>query len=167
MPNVWLVLIRVYVVTLAIMFAYALYETVLKRVLYRKLGVLQTHRCLKIRYQRYKNSVLIETEPYGYHIFFDGEEAFVYGLPTGASCKNPYVPAYAVDLKTNQVLGFVCAQPIEDVKKFYSKIEAPMQTLFIREPAWDFDAWSVLNYMSALNIINISPEAISGGKGGK
>lgn len=149
------IFIRLWTIMVGIMLGYSIYELIIRNIL-EKTCVLNTHTCMQIRYQSYANSVLIHAIPYGYWIFYDGQKAFIYGLETGASCKPPWTAAYVVDLKFNQILGYLCVAPIEKVQTFYNNIKAPTQAIFIRNPSWDFNAWSLLNYLSELNIININ-----------
>jgi hypothetical protein len=150
---------RVWTILLGILFGVVFYQLRFKPHTLDRLCI-TTHDFVQIAYKSYNNSVIIHMQPYGYSIFFDGEMAFVYGLPTSQKCeeskKNNYVVAYVIDVKFTNIYGFLCVAPIEQVEEFYDNMKCPLQYLFIPKPSWDFDVWSVLKYLDSQNIININ-----------
>jgi len=150
---------RLWTVLLGILFGIVLYKLLLKPYTLDKLCITSRDFVI-IKYRSYSNSVIIHMQPYGYSIFFDGEKAFVYGLPTSQKCepskKNNYVIAYVIDVKFNHIYGFLCVAPIDQVESFYDEKKCPVQYLFVPKPSWDFDVWSILNYLDSQNIININ-----------
>ena len=137
-----LLLIRLWVITLASLVAIIMYQFIIKPYLLEPMCLIDTQSCLKIEYQRFQNSVLIHMIPTGYWIWFDGKDILIYGDPTGRVCKyEGFDSVYVYDVSTRKILGYMCAKSLSEVKDFYKRQNAPLEYIFKRNFSPNFNVY--------------------------
>lgn len=148
--------LRMWVIVLAMICAFAVYQFYIKNKVLKPLGFIETNSTLQIRYRRYGNSVLVHMLPTGFWVWFDGTEILIYGEPTGALCKDEgYEAVYVYDVATRKVIGYRCAHDIDTVQKFYDDKNIPVEYIFERNFKPDFDVYDLMNYLSDKRIISL------------
>lgn len=152
-----LLLIRLWVITLACLVAIIVYQFIVKPYILEPSCLIDTQSCLKIQYQRVQNSVLVHMIPTGYWVWFDGKDILIYGDPTGRVCKDEdFESVYVYDVSTRKILGYMCAKPLSQVKDFYKRHNSPIEYIFKRKFGENFNIYDVINLLADKNIINIT-----------
>jgi len=150
------ILVRIWVITVAILLAVVIYQFIIKRYVLEPLCFIGTNKCMKIEYQQYENSVLVHMIPSGYWVWFDGKDILVYGEPTGKVCKDEgYESTYVYDVSARKVIGYMCAKDLTQVKAFYERQKASKQYIFKKNVSVDFNVYDLINLLANEKIINI------------
>lgn len=145
---------RIWTIVISILCALIFYQLIVKTYFLEKLCFIDTNSCARIKYQTYQNSVLVNIQPTGYWIWFDGKNILIYGEPIGNICKDfGYEPAYMYDVKNRKVIGYRCATSLNIVKKFYNNV--PFNYIFNKNTK-NMDVYDVINFLAEKNIININ-----------
>lgn len=101
--------------------------------------------CTRIEYQKKDNTALIHDIESGNYIWFVGDDVLLYNQPTGRICDTPNESVYVWDLVTNKPRGYLCAEPLSQVKlKYYS--EVPVQNLILKA----YGTFELLDMVNAL-----------------
>jgi hypothetical protein len=123
----------------------------------KKTCLIDTDGCVKIRYQKKDNSVLVHVAPSGKVVWFDGKEILLYNEPTGRICDTgdpAYVWTTPSEKETHTVpQGYMCAKSLKDVEKFYDGVEP--QFAFMRSGGPPLGIFDILNHLSDLNVIDL------------
>ena len=176
--------IKIWIFAISAIIGISLYFLVFRNVL-KSYNLLDTNKSLKIKYQQYLNSVLINAIGSEYWIWFDGKDVLVYGIPTGRicndsyctgsdscktkddeeSCKNDkddcrwekYEPVYIYDTTVNKPIGYQCAKPLYEIKSFYCCKNAPDEYIFVSNPNnKEYSMIDIINEFVKRKIININ-----------
>lgn len=166
------ILWRIAVILLAILTAYVLYYYVVDPYILSPLCLSNTNRCLRAKYYRYKNSVLIHMQPTGTWIWFNGKKIYVYGQPIGRVCESDdYEPAYVADPTNTQLQGYECILKLDKLIDYYNKQGAKPEYMYKRiklsntsenivsslkgESSGGVGVFDVINMFQDKNIINL------------
>lgn len=84
-----------------------------------KTCLINSHECVKIRFQHINGTALINDMVSGTHIWFDGKDALLYGEPTGKICEKHYDSVFVWDIEKNKPRGYLCAKSLDTVKRIY------------------------------------------------
>jgi hypothetical protein len=154
---------RLWIIFIAVFTSMVLYQFVLKPYVYIPLCLLKTEECIKLKYQQYYNSILVNAEPSGYWVWFNGEDVFVYGINSGKTCiDNGYESAYVIDAISNKVKGYMCVKTLEYIQNLYNNVwKSPVQYDFIKKEngntnSGSFTVYGIINHLSDKGIININ-----------
>ena len=115
--------IRSFVIILGIVVGYVIYIKYIETSILIPLCLINTNQCVKINYYNIDNSVLFNMEPTGYWCWYNGNNAYIYGITSGRLCSNKdYEPAYVIDLNSpsGKPKGYECIQNLDILKKYYS-----------------------------------------------
>lgn len=166
------ILWRISVMLLAILTAYVLYHYVVDPYILSPLCLSSTNRCLRAKYYRYRNSVLIHMQPTGTWIWFNGKKIFVYGQPIGRVCESDeYEPAYLADPKNMQLQGYECILKLDKLIDYYKHVGSKPEYMYKRiklpstsqntisslkgVPDKGVGVFDVINMFQEKNIINL------------
>ena len=137
--------VRVWIIVIAALLAFSLVILVLKPFVLEPLGLIGSDNCLQIEYWQYNTTVLAHMQPTGYWVWFNGEDMFVYGQPTGRLCSDKgYEPAYLYDIRLQKVLGYVCVVELDQVQEYYKSKNVKSQFIFKKDPSPTFDVYDLL-----------------------
>jgi hypothetical protein len=151
------IIIRVVVIIIGIVSAYVFYSYFIEPSVLYPLCITNSETCNRMAYYKYKNSVLIKMQPSGYWIWYNGDNAFIYGQPTGIKCDDPskYEPGFAINTKTGQKIGYQCIQKLDQLLSFYEK-QSSQEFVYDRmDNPSDVDVYYVLNLFNKKGIISI------------
>jgi hypothetical protein len=149
--------VRIWVILLALICAFYVYQLYVKQKVLKPLCFIDTNSSLQIEYRKYGNSVLVHMIPTGFWVWFDGNEIFIYGEPTGRMCTDEgYEAVYVYDVSTQKVIGYQCAYNIDKVQEFYDQKNVPVEYIFERNFDRDFDVYDLINYLADKRIISLS-----------
>ena len=149
--------VRIWVIILAVVVAYVIYQKIVEPKILQPYCLINTNTCLRIRYRRYKNSVLVHMQPTGFWVWFDGKDVLIYGEPTGRLCMDDkYDTVYVYDVSVNKVIGYRCAKKISEVQQFYDSKKAPVEYLYQRHFKSNFDVYDLINFLADRGIINLN-----------
>jgi len=160
-------IIRLFVIALAVICAYVADAYLSKRVVLHELCLVDTHDCAWLQYWPYQNIVLVDMQPTGYSIFFDGQTAFTFGVqlsreytcqPVKDSDGNEisYDPAYEVNIVTGIPTGVKCILSRANLQEFYQKNNVQPENIYVRTDLEKFDVRAIINKLQELGIINLS-----------
>lgn len=144
---------RLLVITVAILSAYIFYVFIAKPYFLVKSCLLDTNSCLRIKYLRYNDSVLVNIQPTGYWVWFDGKNLFIYGEPTGRICDTTSEPVYVYNTQTRKVAGYACVKTLKEVQTFYAK--AKEEFIYVPNPGTNFSVYDLINILSEREIITL------------
>lgn len=109
--------------------------------------------CTRIEYQKKNNTALIHDMGSGNYIWFVGDDVLLYNEPTGRVCDAPNESAYVWDLVTNKPRGYLCVEPLSQVKaKYYSKV--PVQNIILKTRG-TFELLDMVNALIDNKVIEI------------
>ena len=160
-------IIRLFVIALAVICAYVAYEYLMKRVVLHELCLVDTNDCAWLQYWSYQNTVLVDMQPTGYSIFFDGQTAFTFGVQLSREyiCQPVkdsdgkeinYDPAYEVNIVTGIPTGVKCILSRANLLDFYQKNNVQPQNIYVRTDLSKFDVRAIINKLQDVGIINLS-----------
>lgn len=93
--------------------------------------LIDSEYCTRVEYQKKDNTALIHDISSGNYIWFVGDDVLLYNEPTGRVCDAPMESVYVWDLVTNKPRGYLCAEPLSEVKtKYYS--DSPIQNIILK-----------------------------------
>lgn len=143
--------IRLWVIIVAVFAALACVSFMVKPWVLEPLCLINSNECMEIEYWTLENSVIAHMQPTGYWIWYNGENVYVFGEQTGQLCEDPnYEPAYVIDVVKNEILGYECVMPIEDILKYYTSQGSETKYLFKRITQ---DQWSTFNVYDLINTL--------------
>ena len=150
--------VRLFVIIIALITSYVLYNHfVYKSILY-PLCLVETNQCVQISYYKINNSILFNMEPTGYWCWFNGKNAYMYGIVSGHLCKNTeYEPDYVINLSSPSAapMGYECIQNLNSLIEYY-KSNTTQQYIFYRSTTpYQTTVYDILNFMNNRNIISI------------
>jgi hypothetical protein len=158
------VIVRVCVVILAIISAYVFFTYLFQPYVLDKMCLTNTNRCVRMTYQNYENSALIQMEPDGVNIWFNGMNGYVFTPDTGRVCDKDTQPAYLLDPTTGMPKEYLCITTIDKLSKFYDGRGIDKKYIYKRvEDPTKFSAYDVLNLFAErgiLNLVNISTKTV-------
>lgn len=151
------IIVRVIVIIIAIISSYVFYNYIVNPYILYPLCLTDSETCNRMSYYKYENSALIKMQPSGFWIWYNGDNAYIYGQPTGIKCDDPtkYEPSFAIDTKTGQKIGYQCVQKLDTLINFYS---GQSKEQFIYDRVSDInnvDVYYVLNLFDKKGIISI------------
>lgn len=149
------VVIRLFVIVLAIATGIVLFSYVFRPYVLVPTCLVDTVSCVRVGYYSFKNSALAHMRNTGIWIWYNGFKAFVYGQIVGELCKDKekFSPAYAINTTTGLKEGYECITPLETLISYYKK-RGEMKYLYTRvENREDFDVYAVLNLLRDKKII--------------
>lgn len=108
--------------------------------------------CVKIKYKKKNNTVLMRVLPEGKTVWFNGRDVLLYGEPTGHVCEGSLEPVYVFDLKTDSPKGYLCARSLGKIEELYQN--EPYQYINTRHRA-SIGMANVIDIMVAHGIISL------------
>jgi len=151
--------IRIWVIVVALFTALVFVVFILKPLVFEPMCLLKSNSCLEIEYWTLQNSVIAHAIPTGYWIWFNGFNVYVFGEPTGRVCPNQnFEPTYVVDLQSNELLGYECVMPLQDILTTYQKQGSEKRYIFTHIPKeeWNtFNVYDMINVLTDNNVISI------------
>ena len=176
------IILRIFLVVLAILLGSLLYTKVIDPLILQNLCLTNSNNCLRIAYWNHKNSVLFHMEPVGYWVWFNGTKAFVYDVINGEVCKagadgtifSPVFPVEPVPKAKPQ--NWECIKNVDSLIDLYeNKFGAKKQFIWknikptkktttnmngkkvtetVKGPV-DLSVYDILNIFARKNIINL------------
>ena len=149
--------LRTFVILLAIATAYVIYRGIIDPHILNPLCLTDSNNCVQLSYYKYNNSILVNMQPTGFWVWYNGNKAFLYGQNTGNVCNDPnFETAYVID-KSGVTNGYECINKLDLVKNYYSS-RGEQQFVYIRTETNvnNFNVYDVLNYFNDKNIIKIN-----------
>ena len=117
-----------------------------------KTCLIEPGKCIQLEYQLKDNTALVHDISTGHYMWFVEGDILLYGEPTGRICKEGE-PTYVWDLLTNKPRGYLCAQPIEVVKRTHYH-DVPIQKTSIKTHG-TFGMFEMVNALVDKNILRL------------
>ena len=150
--------LRLWSVVLAVTCAIMFSIYIIRPYVLEPMSLVDTNASVRISYQQINNSVLVNMAPTQYWWWFNGQNIYVYGLPTGRLCEQEseeenavYEPAFVINGTNARLIGYQCIIRLEDLKTYYKK--APINYLFTRPKKTNFNIYDAINLLVSRNII--------------
>lgn len=150
----WVYLIVIILtIFLSIAAAYSLFRGMIHSWL--KENCFMDSNCNIIRYYRINNSALIYVQNYGYVIWFNGINIFIYGESTGEQCNTGYEPAYEYMYPETGPRAYKCVESLENVRKFYENNTKLEELKYNPKNFNSFGVSDVLNLLQSAGVITL------------
>jgi hypothetical protein len=142
---------------MAIISAYVFYCYIFEPYVLQPLCFVDSNACVRFGYYSYNNSALVDMRGSGVWLWYNGDNAYIYGQPVGQLCKDPtrYQAAYVINTHTGRKEGYQCVISLDEVKKFYTEKGIQMRYLLKSIGTENFDVYSALNLLDQEGVITL------------